>query len=295
MKNISSKQIILNIFTYDDYRLFMRDYFAAKKNENPGFSQRYFAARAGFHAHNFCTLVVTGKRNLAAGSIQKIIKAAGLRGRAASFFENLVYLNQSTALDDKEHYFQRIKRIGKTADFYQVNKEQFFFYETWYYPVVRELMVLADWKNDYAALAGMVRPGISQYEAEEAAKRLVATGMVTKHENGAYTLNNEFVTSENVPALIKKKARRDVLLKGIETIDSMAPAEKYAAYATLTMSKNLYSEVRELLDEMRRKIHTLVAADKPADEVYEVVFQMFPVSQMHGNRNNPCPENDHAA
>ena len=278
----TSKQLLQRIFEYDDYREFLRDYFKVKKLEKPFFSQRYFAKKAGFNAHNFCTLVIQGRRNLAIDSIQKIVKAVGLKGRTATFFENLVYLNQAKTLADKEHYFQRVKKAGRKTEFYRMNKEQFFFYEKWYYPVIRELMVLADWKDDCSALSKMVRPQIAPSEAREAVDLLLSTGMVKKDENGKYALSDEFVTSERVPEFIKKKARRDVLLKGIETIDTISPSEKYAAYSTITMSRDLYDETRRILDDTREQILSLVAGDKKPDNVYEVVFQIFPVSDLKG-------------
>jgi uncharacterized protein (TIGR02147 family) len=265
----------------------LKDFFNAKKQEKPSFSQRYFAKKVGFNAHNFCTLVIEGKRNLSIDSIQKIISGLGLKGKAGTYFENLVYLNQAKTLDEKEHFFQRAKKIGNKTKFYQLHKDQFFFYEKWYYPVIRELVTLAEWKEDYSLLAKLVLPPIVPSEAKEAVELLLNTGMVKKDENSVYTLSNEFVTSEQVPEFIKKKARRDVLLKGIETIDTIMPSEKYAAYSTITMSKGLYQEVRELLDDTREKILSLVAEDKTPDEVYEVVLQVFPVSKIMGRKGFP--------
>ena len=288
------RQIVESIFKYDDYRLFLTDYFAARKKEKPSFSQRYFAGRAGFKAHNFCTLVIEGRRNLSMGSIQKIIKGMGIKGKAATYFENLVCLNQATTLADKELYYHRLKKIGRKTQFYQLHKDQFFFYEKWYYPVIRELMTLMEWNGDFSVLAKAVRPPISPSEAKDAVELLVNTGMVKKEESRGHVLSDEFVTSAGVPEFIKKKARRDVLLKGIETIDTIAAHEKYAAYSTVTMSRALYEEVREILDETRQKILSLVADDAPADEIYEVVFQVFPVSRMAGNKKNPAGKNTYA-
>lgn len=282
----NSQQILEMIFEYDDYRIFLKDFFNAKKREKPSFSQRYFAKKVGFNAHNFCSLVIKGKRNLSIESIQKIIKGLGLFGKVGTYFENLVYLNQAKTLADKEYYFKRVKKIGNKTKFYQLHKDQFFFYEKWYYPVIRELLTLAEWKEDFSLLAKLVRPPIASLEAKEAVELLLNTGMVKKDENGIYSLSDEFVTSEGVPEFIKKKARRDVLLKGIDTIDTIAPPEKYAAYSTITMSKGLYKEVRELLDDTREKILSLVAEDKTPDEVYEVVLQVFPVSKIMGKRKD---------
>ena len=281
MTEKDSKLTIESIFEYDDYRVFLKDYFNAKKREKHSFSQRYFAKKIGFNAHNFCTLVVLGKRNLSIDSIQKIIKGIGLKGKAATYFENLVYLNQATTLEDKDYYFKRLKQTGKKTRFYQLHRDQFFFYEKWYYPVVRELLTMKDWNGDFAALAKTVRPPITASEAREAVELLESTGIVKKDATGVYSLTNEFITSEQVPDFIKKKARRDVLLKGIETVDTIEPHDKYAAYSTVTMTKELYEEVRGILDETRQKILSLVAEDGAPDEVYELVFQVFPVSSMH--------------
>jgi uncharacterized protein (TIGR02147 family) len=258
-----------------------------QKKEKASFSQRYFTQKAGFNAHNFCTLVMQGKRNLATDSIHKIIKAIGLKGKAAVFFENLVYFNQTSSSEDKEFYYNRMREIGKKTQFYQLHKEQFFFYEKWYFPVIREVLVLNNWKNDFAALAKAIRPQISVLEVKEAVELLVSTGMVQKDASGRYQLSNKFVTSAQVPDFIKRKSRRDILLKGIETIDTIAPGEKYVAYSTIAMSKKLYMEVRGIMDDTRQRI--LALADQNTsicDEVYEVVFQVFPVTNMGGKEKN---------
>jgi uncharacterized protein (TIGR02147 family) len=294
MTEKDSKKTIESIFEYDNYRIFLRDYFQSEKREKPSFSQRYFAKKVGFNAHNFCTLVLLGKRNISMDSIQKIIKGIGLKGKAATYFENLVYLNQATTLADKDYYFKRLKQTGKKTQFYQLHKEQFFFYEKWYYPVIRELLSMKDWNGDFAALAKAVRPPVSAQEAKEAVELLESTRIVKKDATGVYSLTEEFVTSAQVPEFIKKKARRDVLLKGIETIDTIEPHEKYAAYSTVTMSKGLFGDVRGILDETRLKILSLVAEDGAADEVYEVVLQVFPVSQISRETKKSLPgEGEH--
>jgi len=53
-----------------------------------------------------------GQKKFTIDSIQKIISGLGLKGKAGTYFENLVYLNQAKTLDEKEHFFQRAKKIG---------------------------------------------------------------------------------------------------------------------------------------------------------------------------------------
>lgn len=279
MTTKSSKQHLESLFEYDDYRVFLKEYFTIKKTEQASFSQRYFAKKAGFSAHNFLTLVLKGERNLSTDSIQKILHALRLSGRSATYFENLVYFNQTSSPNDKTAYMQRLKDCSRKTVLYKLNKWQFFYYEKWYYPVIRELLTMRDWHEDYELLAQSLQPPITEHEAKEAVVLLESSGFVCKHDGG-YTLSNKFVTSEHVPVFIKKNSRREVLLKGIDTIETVAPADKYAAYSTVTMSRKTYQEVRRIMDDTRQKILALIDEDNDPDQVYEVVFQVFPVSNL---------------
>lgn len=283
MESKSSKAIKAKLYSYDNYRTFLADYFDAKKRENHRFSQRQFCGKCGFSAHNYVTFVVQGKRNLSIASIQKVIKGLDLTEKEAIFFENLVLLNQAKSVEDKERYFKKLKQTGRRSHFYRVNREQFFFYEKWYYPVVRELMVLSPWQGKASLLAKMVRPTITTEEAREAITLLLKTGMVIE-EAGKYSLAHQFVTSAHVPAYIKKKSRRDILMKGAQVIENVPASEKYMSYATIPMSADLYNSVREKLDEVRQLILSESEKDSSPEEVYEVVLQCFPVSQMQNRR-----------
>ncbi len=280
-----SDEILDTLFSYSDYRLFLADYFSVKKDEVSGFSHRSFAKWAGFSAHNFLALVIKGERNLSVKSIHKLTTALKMNRKSALFFEKLVNLNQAKKREDKDRYYEELLRIGRKVPHHKVNESQYFFYEKWYYPVIRELMVMTNWNDDPGILAKMVRPAISVSDSREAVKNLLDSGMVSRSSDGDYTLAHDFVTSVDVPVYIKKKARRDVLSLGVETVESIAPSEKYVSYSTVPLSKSLYNEAREMMDRVRESILAQVSDDTDPEEVYEMVFQLFPVTQ-RGAKND---------
>ena len=174
----TTQHILHQVYSYSDYRVFLTDLFEAKKDEGTGFSHRAFAKWAGFSAHNFISLVLRGKRNLSPTSIQKLINALKMGKKEAKFFENLVFLNQAKNADEKDRYFEELRKIGRKVASHQVGEEQFFFYEKWYYPVIRELMVLIDWKDDIVTLSKMLQPQVSTTLVREAVAKLLDSGMV---------------------------------------------------------------------------------------------------------------------
>jgi uncharacterized protein (TIGR02147 family) len=277
----SVKEIIANIFSYDNYRLFLRDYFEARKRESPYFSYRMFARRAGFSAHNFCGYVVSGARNISVRSTDKIIHAIGLKRKAATYFTNLVLYNQASTMRERDQYFERIVHLKPTAHLNNVEKQQWVFYEKWYYPVIRELAVISDWDGDYAKLGSMTRPEISSRKARDAIEKLTEIGMLEKTETGAYRLVTPNVSSRNVPAHIKRCARRDVLLHGIEAAETLPPNQRYTAYTTMTATKVDCERIKQVLDEAREKIIEIVSGEEVESdqEVYQLVLQLFPASK----------------
>ena len=80
------------IYAYLDYRNFLKDLFAFKKQESASFSFRNFSRLAGLKSSNFLKLVMDGKRNLSPQSIHQVAKAFKLSKGEADFFETLVFL-----------------------------------------------------------------------------------------------------------------------------------------------------------------------------------------------------------
>ena len=84
-----------NVFDYNNYRQYLRDFYHEKKRNNPYYSYRLFSRLAGFKAPNLLKLVMDGDRNLTDESAAKFTRGLGLRGGDAQYFVTLVYMNQN--------------------------------------------------------------------------------------------------------------------------------------------------------------------------------------------------------
>ncbi|MFW5960602.1 MAG: TIGR02147 family protein [Chitinivibrionales bacterium] len=275
--------VLKSLFNYEDYRVFLRDFFDEQKKNKKFFSQRYFAQKAGFSSHSFCTFIINGKRNLSERSIDKMLRGLGLKGKQAVYFENLVRYNQAKSIQERDSYYKSLLKLRKQDDFYKLNKKQLSYYEKWYYPVIRELVCFTKWGNSYKELAEMVSPKITEKEAQEAVETLEKIGLIKRDENGEFYPVREVVTSENIPAFIKKHARRDILLKGVEAAEKLSPDKRYTAYTTLAMDRDTYKRVIRKLDEIRREIILNAGDKRRPDDVYHLIFELFPSSNVDGS------------
>ena len=182
MKSVS--KVVENIRDYDDYRHFLKDYFAEQKSIKRNFTQRYFAQKAGFNSHSFCGFVTRGERNLTEKSAVKMIKGIGLKGKEAQFFDALYRLNQAIDPEEQSKYFRIVQKLRQNSDYYTPSRKQHRFFEEWYYPVLLNLATNVDWGGDFAKLGEKVYPPLTAFQAERGIKNLIEMGILTLNEKG---------------------------------------------------------------------------------------------------------------
>ena len=95
----------INLFTYLDYRKFLKDWYTQAKKERSSFSFRVFSKRAGFESPNFFKLVMDGKRNLTAKSLPKFIVGLKLNKQEQEFFQSLVAYTQASTHEEKDEHW----------------------------------------------------------------------------------------------------------------------------------------------------------------------------------------------
>src|ERR1035437_8730833 len=78
------------IFSYLNYREFLAHWFQAKKEVQQGYSGSLFAKKAGIGSPTLLGMIIRGDRNLSAETIRAFIRALGLKGKEAIYFEKLV-------------------------------------------------------------------------------------------------------------------------------------------------------------------------------------------------------------
>ena len=271
-------KILERIYEYEDYRDFLRDFFKEQKRLRATFSYRWFAQKAGLSSPSLCIDVMKGRVNLTLKTLPKITKGLGLRGRTASFFRNLVLFNQARDEKSRDEHLCELVRIRKGSQLYRLKHSQFAYFDNWYYPVLRELVVHSDWQNDYSALAQTVYPPITESQAREAVDALVSLGLVRRGSDGTWEQSRQGLSTKGVPYPIQKQTRRNLMKLGLAAGDLLGPDDRYIAHATVSMSEKSYQEAVRIYDEARKRIVDLALNDPDVDKVYEAMLLMFPLS-----------------
>ena len=271
--------VLGRIDTYTDYRLFLRDWCEDQRLHSSCFSYRWFSGRAGISSPSLLREVMQGDRNLTDATIPKCAKGLGLSETDARFFALLVRFNQTNDPLLRQDLSEQMAVLSRPVKQQEILADQKAYYSRWYNPVIRECACLDGFNDDFALLGSRLIPPISRGEAQQSVELLLRLGMLYRDDAGRYRQSHPAiktgtaVLAQGVRALNQRMAEL-----GVDAIERFPVSERDIGSMTLGISAETYERVRDELAECKRRIVRIVEDDGPAERVYNLNLQFFPVS-----------------
>lgn len=268
-----------NIFSYTDYRVYLKDYYDEQKAAIPAFSYRYFANKAGFKSKSFIKLVIDGKKNLTSESIDKINNVLKIKEKAFSYFCDLVAFNQATSIHLRQFYFHKLMQYNKRSDTRTVLRRQYEIYSHWYINALRELVVIIDFGEDYAKLGSILNPPISAKQARDAVELLLELGFIKKKGSRYIQSDAIITTGDQVRSLAVSSFHLQNLRLAADSIEKMQSDSRDISTLVLGLSDEGFTLVKKEISKFRKKLLDIAAVEKTVNRVYHINFQAIPVSE----------------
>lgn len=271
-----------NVFTAQNYRDYLRDFFDYEKRTTDGFSHRVFSARAGFKSPNFLKLVIEGKRNLTLESIRAIIKAFRLNDGEGTFFKNLVLLNQAKTAGEKAQHAKEIVKSKVFRELYPMKKAELEFYQNWLCIPIRELIAANGFKDDPKWIAQKLRPKPPVQQVEQALKTLHELGLIRRGENGRLEQCQKNVTTgDEVQSAVVAEFHKQMIQLAGDSVDLIPRPQRDISSSTVLVSETTFHRMKEMVQAFRKALMAEAeqgGAGKQA--VYQFNFQVFPLTEM---------------
>lgn len=282
-----------SIFNYTDLLSFLKDGFQELKERDSKFSQRYVAARLGIQSTGWLADLFSGRRPLPRKHLAKFSSLLELSAREESYFETLVEYSQAKCLEEKNRAYKKLLTFHEISrDLVENDRAEYF--DKWYYPVVRELLLIAPFRGDYALLARKLMPAITQSQAKQAIELLERLKMIKKYANGEYRPTVEHVKKNSVFSSVHYyKYVRSQMELGLDAFDHFAKEERDISAITVALSEESFRTVQEDLKALRQKMIQLSENDnkklwgvlkKDSRRIYQGVFEVFPGTKMKGGK-----------
>jgi uncharacterized protein (TIGR02147 family) len=281
---VSEPNPLPDLFSYLDYRAFIRDWFEARKAVDPSLTHRSFVQAAGMRSPSVLINVLAGARNLSPESTESFAAALGLDDDERGFFRALVAFGQATTDEDRNEALAIVSAERRFRSARRLEGEAFRFLSHWYLPAVHQLANRSDFRADPVWIAASLRPQIRVEEAEQALDSLRTLGLLAPAADGELTpVDESIVTARELEHLAACNYHREMTQRAYDAVASFGPSERHLLGVTIAVPSGLVPQLKAELNRFQARILDLAdAAEAPADRVFQVNLQLVPLSDVRG-------------
>lgn len=277
-----------SVFSYLDYRSFLRDWFEARKRSDDGYSYARFAEDGGCSKSTLAN-VLSGARSPRSGTLDAFARAMSLTPSERNYLGLLVELSEAEGLDRRREVMERILvseryqqvRLAKGGD----ESELFRLVEHWYIPAVRELAALPAFRPDPEWIARTLRPSISVDEARDALDRLFELKLLRYGPNGTVERGEiQFRTEPEVRERAILHLYREAIPELLRRFESTEDYPSHVMAATIILPPDLMAEAKARLSATVNQLAALGDAAGVDGErrIYQLAVQLVPISETVG-------------
>ncbi|MBN1600822.1 MAG: TIGR02147 family protein [Chitinispirillaceae bacterium] len=267
------------IYSYTNYRLFLKDFFTLKKQEKPHFSFQIFANKAGFKARDHIMRVMNGQSNLSYEGSLKLAKAMDLIEKESEYFTNLVLFNQAKTHDEQLFYYNKLSLTCKATRKQKLREEQFEYFSEWYYSALRSFLPLFNFNNNFAMIGKFLDPPVSAQQVRKAIDLLTGLGLLNVDESGNYRVPSSSLTAgDEVASVAINSFHRQSLELAIRSISKTASVERDISGVTMSISQKGFEKIKSEIQAFRKKIISIAESDSEEDRVVQFNMQLFPLT-----------------
>ncbi|MBN1127850.1 MAG: TIGR02147 family protein [Chitinispirillaceae bacterium] len=271
------------IFEYLDYREYLKDHYETNKARNSFFSFRYISSKAGLDP-SFYLKVIQKQIHLSLKSLPRLIGFLNLNKKESDYFTLLVRFNRARHKDEMKLYFEKIIEVRELRA-NTMDADNYEYFSKWYYVAIRELLNYYRFDGDYKALAAKLNPRISEAKARKAIELLLKLGLVTRNGDGSYALTDQFVTTgESWHSIAIENFQREMLHLAEESIKNVPKKNRETSTVTISVSWKCFMAMKERLREIRKELMEMARMDRDPDGVFQVNFQIFPLTGIDTQR-----------
>lgn len=270
-----------SIYSYSDYRKYLKDVAAEMRGKNRHFSQRVFNRKLGFNSPNFLNLVMLGKRNISFVAVHKLAERLGLDERETKFFEHLVMFNQSEVHEERQKHYRRLCHFRAFLELKRLDHDAYLYFSRWYYAAIRELLLMANFREQGEWLAKRLNGLITVEQARDAVALLLRLGLVRRDaRNRLVPVDKNIESDDEVQSLSLMNFHREMIGKAFEALEKTPRTWREIGSATVGIDYKTFHKAKRRLREFRREMLVLLSESERVEAVYQMNFQFFNLSDL---------------
>jgi uncharacterized protein (TIGR02147 family) len=272
----------VDIYRYDDFRLFLADCYEDKKVKDPDCSFRSFARDAGFANPGFFNEVIKGRRKLSKDATSKMIRVFGLSPTEAVYFELLVQYGQTRDEGKRTEVYKNILSRRNRSSFTRLNPQLAKYYQDYRYPLVRCAIEASGFKGDYNRLAEFIDPPLQTGVVIKIVRDLCEWGLIKQQADGRYALAQKLIEPPDTLRHLVRELNGEWIKHAYVALRRLPPDKRDISSLLVTVSDENYQLIHKKIQALRDEIFAIARDDTNPQTVMQLNIQLFPRSQKNG-------------
>lgn len=265
-----------DILGYLDYRVYLKDWYDARKRREKGFSYRILAREVGYRSHAFFSLVIRRRSNISMEMAMGFADCIGFKGKEREYFLLLVSCNQEESPARRQTMFQRLQNLNGTPA-KRLREDQNAFLASWRHAALREMLGIDPFQGGEAQWGERMVPAASAPEVRDSLDLLLGLGLAHRTARGIVRTDPRLVTGTAYTEPATRGFMRQVHELGGEALDRFPRAERHHGWATLSVSATTLETMRAELRALVQRFLTLAEKDESPDRVMQLNLELFPL------------------
>ena len=268
------------IWSYTDFRAYLRDWFEYRRALDPKFSIRWHAKRVGLSdgtVHNLLKDRAPEEK-----TETKLIEMMKLDADEAEYFRGLVKVARASSIEGAAEATRALMTLGGGRSRKVIEGAIERFSSDWLNHTVRELALTEDFDEDPEVIAARIIPPVSPAKVAECLERLIGWGLLQRGFDGKLRAVNVRTDSGIAMKLSAGMDFYDGVLDITRKLLHEVPGtERFFSSSIFSLELSQVQVLKPIIYEAVRKI-TDVADALPRSEHAEVVqigIQLFPLTR----------------
>ena len=269
----------LDVFSYMDYRVFLADYYAARKAVDLKFSYRFFAKQAGYTSSGLYTNIVNGKLHLSQRYLPGFIQALKLNIKEAAYFEFMVDYTHAQTDQDREMIFDQMVPFVP-IETRRLRLQQRDFYTKWYHSSILLLLEMDDYSDNLKELSVQLIPKVTLPQCKAAIKLLADLELIHQMNGSWKPKVFHSVAGKEFGTEVIRHHQREMMALASDALEEFSPQERFITTQAISLSDEALQRVKKEVTKCQDAINVIVRNDQSPSRVYHMNLQLFPTSEL---------------
>ncbi|MBT4760708.1 MAG: TIGR02147 family protein [Bdellovibrionaceae bacterium] len=265
-----------DLYQYENYRIFLKDWFDYRKSSQKSFSYSVWARSLKLKSSSTLIMILKGQRDPSPNLTERFANYFEFNLDEYEFFEDLVEL-EKTPSNKKQALLDRVQ-AKRTKKNLKIIDDQFDVISDWHHYALREATLLKNIDFKPVLLANRLIGNLSEQTISEAIKRLIHLGLIQKIEGKYHATDTSVTTKSDNYSKALQAYHNQILKLAQKSLQETDIGEREITGLTLSFSKNKMelakSKIRNFMVEFMCEMEA-----QEGDEVYQLELAFIPLSK----------------